>query len=293
MSGRLEGKVAAITGAASGFGATAARRFAAEGAKVVMGDIQLDAGQAIAAEIGDAAVFQECNVTSEDHVSGLVDTAVSTFGKLDIMYNNAGIVGAAGPIATTPADEWHFTLDILINGVFYGVKHAARVMVPNEAGSIINMASTAGILGGQGPHAYATSKHAVIGLTKNTAAELARYGIRVNAIAPAGMATPWGWAPRRPNDLETTSAAGDVIATQRAPWPPGGCRMLPFGSRAMKRVTPLAIRSRRTLALPSGQGRSLTFLVNTCRLSERPASGVSKANNRLTDNRTPWLPRWG
>ena len=123
-------------------------------------------GQAIAAEIGDAAVFQECDVTSEDHVSGLVDTAVSTFGKLDIMYNNAGIVGAAGPIATTPADEWHFTLDILINGVFYGVKHAARVMVPNEAGSIINMASTAGILGGQGPHAYATSKHAVIGLTK-------------------------------------------------------------------------------------------------------------------------------
>ena len=207
MSGRLEGKVAAITGAASGFGATAARRFAAEGAKVVLGDIQLDAGQAIAAEIGDAAVFQECNVTSEDHVSGLVDTAVSKFGKLDIMYNNAGIVGAAGPIATTPADEWHFTLDILINGVFYGVKHAARVMVPNEAGSIINMASTAGILGGQGPHAYATSKHAVIGLTKNTAAELARYGIRVNAIAPAGMATPMVAGLRGdPNDLETTKA---------------------------------------------------------------------------------------
>ena len=190
MSGRLEGKVAAITGAASGFGATAARRFVAEGAQVVMGDIQAEAGEAIAAELGDAAIFRICNVTREDDVAGLVDAAVSQFGHLDIMYNNAGIVGAAGPISTTPAEEWQFTLDILINGVFYGVKHAARVMIPQASGSIINMASTAGILGGQGPHAYATSKHAVIGLTKNTAAELAQYGIRVNAIAPAGMATP-------------------------------------------------------------------------------------------------------
>ena len=207
MSGRLEGKVAAITGAASGFGATAARRFVAEGAKVVMGDIQVDAGEAIAAELGDAAIFKVCNVTSEDDVAGLVDAAVSEFGRLDIMYNNAGIVGAAGPISTTPAQEWQFTLDILINGVFYGVKHAARVMIPQGAGSIINMASTAGILGGQGPHAYATSKHAVIGLTKNTAAELAQYGIRVNAIAPAGMATPMVAGLRGdPNDLESTKA---------------------------------------------------------------------------------------
>lgn len=186
---RLEGKVAAITGAASGFGAAAARRFVAEGAKVVLGDIQEDAGAAIAEELGAAAVFATCNVTDEAHIANLVDTAVSSFGKLDIMYNNAGIVGAVGPIATTPGDEWRFTVDILLNGVFYGCKHAARVMTPQGSGSIISMASTAGILGGLGPHCYTACKHAIVGLTKGVAAELCHYNIRVNAIAPAGMAT--------------------------------------------------------------------------------------------------------
>ena len=127
MMGRLEGKVAAITGASSGFGAAAARLFVAEGCKVALGDIQAEAGAAIAAELGDAAVFTICNVTTEDDISKLVDLAVSEFGKLDIMFNNAGIVGAVGPIATTPADEWKATLDVLLNGVFYGMKHAARV----------------------------------------------------------------------------------------------------------------------------------------------------------------------
>ena len=186
---RLEGKVAAITGAASGFGEAAARRFVAEGAKVVLGDIQDDAGAAVAADLGDSATFVHCNVTSEDDIANLVDTAVSTYGRLDIMYNNAGIVGAVGPIATTPADEWKFTIDILLNGVFYGCKHAARVMAPQGSGSIISMASTAGIMGGLGPHAYTACKHAVVGLTKGVAAELCQYNVRVNAIAPAGMAT--------------------------------------------------------------------------------------------------------
>ncbi|MBT3428290.1 MAG: glucose 1-dehydrogenase [Gammaproteobacteria bacterium] len=189
MSQRLEQKVAAITGAASGFGCAAAKRFVAEGAKVVLGDIQEDAGRALAAELGSKAIFVSCNVTREEDVQNLIDTAVSQFGRLDIMYNNAGIVGSAGPIATTPADEWKFTIDVLLNGVFYGCKHAARVMSEQGSGSIINMASTAGLMGGLGPHAYAASKHAVIGLTKNTAAELCSVGVRVNAIAPAGMAT--------------------------------------------------------------------------------------------------------
>jgi len=186
---RLEGKVAAITGAASGFGASAARRFVAEGAKVVLGDIQEDAGAAIAEELGDAAIFLPCNVTNEEHIANLVDGAVSHFGKLDVMFNNAGIVGAVGPIATTPADEWKFTVDILLNGVFYGCKHAARVMSPQGSGSIISMASTAGILGGLGPHCYTACKHAIVGLTKGVAAELCHSNVRVNAIAPAGMAT--------------------------------------------------------------------------------------------------------
>ena len=187
--GRLDGKVAAITGAASGFGAAAARLFVKEGAKVVLGDIQDDKGRAIAAELGSSAVFVHCNVTSEDDIARLVDTAVSKFGQLDIMYNNAGIVGAVGPIDTTPANEWTRTVDIHLHGTFYGMKHAARVMKPRKTGSIVSMASTAGIMGGLGPHAYCAAKHAIVGLTKNVAAELCHFGIRVNAIAPAGMAT--------------------------------------------------------------------------------------------------------
>jgi NAD(P)-dependent dehydrogenase (short-subunit alcohol dehydrogenase family) len=189
MTLRLEGKVAAITGASSGFGAASARRFVQEGCKVVIGDIQKQAGTALAKELGDAAVYIDCNVTQEDDVAAMVDLAVSHFGKLDIMFNNAGIVGAVGPIDTTPADEWKATLDILLNGVFYGMKHAARVMKPQMSGSIISMSSTAGIMGGLGPHAYCAAKHAVVGMTKNVGAELCRFGIRVNAISPAGMAT--------------------------------------------------------------------------------------------------------
>ena len=190
MGSRLEGKVAAITGAASGFGAATARLFVAEGCKVALGDIQEEAGAAVAAELGDAAVFTRCDVTAEEDVANLVDTAVSAFGKLDIMFNNAGIVGAVGPIDSTPTDEWKATLDILLNGVFYGVKHAARVMKPQESGAIVSMSSTAGILGGLGPHTYTAAKHAVVGLTKSAGAELCRFGIRVNCISPAGMATP-------------------------------------------------------------------------------------------------------
>jgi NAD(P)-dependent dehydrogenase (short-subunit alcohol dehydrogenase family) len=189
MTGRLQGKVAAITGAASGFGAATARRFVAEGCRVVLGDIQEGPAAALARELGAAATFLRCDVTREDDVAALVDRAVSEFGALDVMFNNAGIVGAVGPIATTPAEEWKATLDVLLNGVFYGMKHAARVMKPRTRGSIVSMASTAGIMGGLGPHAYCAAKHAVVGLTKNVSAELCRHGIRVNAIAPAGMAT--------------------------------------------------------------------------------------------------------
>jgi NAD(P)-dependent dehydrogenase (short-subunit alcohol dehydrogenase family) len=190
MTNRLDGKVAVITGAASGIGAATARRFVAEGCRVVLGDIQAKQGQELADSLGNAAVFMTCNVTDEEDVSKLVDLAISTFGQLDIMFNNAGIVGSKGPIYTTPAAEWLATLDILVNGVFYGVKHAARVMREKGSGSIINMSSVAGVIGGLGPHAYTVAKHAVVGLTKSTSAELCSNGIRVNAIAPYSMATP-------------------------------------------------------------------------------------------------------
>lgn len=192
MSKRLEGKVAVITGAASGIGAATAKTYVEQGAKVVLGDIQDDAGAALAeALVGkEHAVFCHCNVTSEVEVQALVDTAVSTFGQIDVMFNCAGIVGAVGPMSTTPADEWKLTIDIMVNGVFYGMKHASRHMKEAGAGSIISMSSTAGVMGGLGPHAYAAAKHAVVGMTKNLAAEMGSFGVRVNCIAPAGMATP-------------------------------------------------------------------------------------------------------
>jgi len=189
MSNRLAGKVAVITGAASGIGEATARRFVEEGCKVVLGDIQIEQGQALAAELGASAAFQQCNVTKEDEVAALIDLAVKQFGQLDIMFNNAGIVGAIGPIDTTIDAEWSATLAVLLNGVFYGMKHAARVMKPQKSGAIISMSSVAGITGGLGPHAYAAAKTAVVGLTKNVAAELCAYGIRVNAIAPYSVAT--------------------------------------------------------------------------------------------------------
>jgi NAD(P)-dependent dehydrogenase (short-subunit alcohol dehydrogenase family) len=190
MSGRLEGKVAAITGAASGIGEATARRFVEEGASVVLGDIQTDLGEALAAELGDAALFRRCDVTVEDDVAGLVDAAVETFGRLDVMMNNAGIVGARGPIAQISAEEFKFTMDVLLTGTFYGMKHAARVMQPQGSGSIISLASTAGVQGGLGPHVYTAAKHAVVGLTKNIASELCRSGVRANCLAPGSVVTP-------------------------------------------------------------------------------------------------------
>jgi NAD(P)-dependent dehydrogenase (short-subunit alcohol dehydrogenase family) len=192
MSKRLAGKVAVITGAASGIGAATAKTYVEQGARVVLGDIQDEAGASLAEALGGSAhaIFRHCNVTSEAEVQALVDAAVSEFGQIDIMFNCAGIVGAVGPMSTTPAEEWKLTIDIMVNGVFYGMKHASRHMKEAGSGSIISMSSTAGIMGGLGPHAYAAAKHAVVGMTKNLAAEVGSFGIRVNCIAPAGMATP-------------------------------------------------------------------------------------------------------
>ena len=192
MDKRLEDKVAVITGAASGIGAATAKTYVDHGARVVLGDIQDEAGESMAAALGGTshAIFRHCNVTSEAEVEALVEAAVSEFGQIDIMFNCAGIVGALGPMSTTPAEEWKLTIDIMINGVFYGMKHASRHMKEAGSGSIISMSSTAGVMGGLGPHAYAAAKHAVVGMTKNLAAEVGGFGVRVNCIAPAGMATP-------------------------------------------------------------------------------------------------------
>jgi NAD(P)-dependent dehydrogenase (short-subunit alcohol dehydrogenase family) len=190
MGDRLAGKTAVITGGASGIGEATARRFVAEGARVVVADIQVDAGRAVVGSLGDAARFHVCDVTDEDQVAAAVDLAVSTWGRLDVMFNNAGIIGAVGPVAETTRDAWLKTIDVLLNSVFYGSKHAARVMVPQGSGSIIATSSIAGVIGGLGPHAYTAAKTAIVGLTKSIASELGPHGVRANAIAPGSIPTP-------------------------------------------------------------------------------------------------------
>jgi NAD(P)-dependent dehydrogenase (short-subunit alcohol dehydrogenase family) len=190
MSGRIAGKVVAITGAASGLGEAAARLMAAEGARVVLADIQDDRGQQLAAELGDDARYVHCDVTLEPDVAAVADTAVREHGRLDCMFNNAGIVGAHGGIDEIPLEEYEFTMAVLLRSVFLGMKHAARVMKPQRSGVILSTTSIGGLHGGLGPHVYGAAKGAVVALTKNVAAELGAWSIRVNAIAPGKILTP-------------------------------------------------------------------------------------------------------
>ena len=186
MSGRLENKVAVITGGASGIGEGTVRRFAAEGAKCVIADIQYERAAELAEELGESEVAVSVDVADESQVKATVEFAVSEFGQLDIMFNNAGILGSVGPISEIDGDGWLRTIDVLLNSVFYGIKHAAKVMIKQGSGSIINTASTAGVRAGLGPHVYTAAKHGVVGLSQSVATELGPHGVRVNVIAPGG-----------------------------------------------------------------------------------------------------------
>jgi NAD(P)-dependent dehydrogenase (short-subunit alcohol dehydrogenase family) len=191
--GILDGRAVLITGAASGIGRATALDAHAEGAKLLLSDVDAAGGEALAAEIaadGGTASFTLCDVTDEAQVEALVAAARERLGGLDGALNCAGILGTVGLTADTAYADWRRILDVDLNGVFLCTKHELRAMAGNGGGSIVNMASAAGLIGWPGAIGYVAAKHGVVGLTKAAALEYADQGIRVNSVCPSYTETP-------------------------------------------------------------------------------------------------------
>ena len=193
---KFAGKVAIVTGGASGMGRATVMRFLAEGAKVMVADLNDANGAetlAVARAQGhaDGIAFLRCDVAKESDVAALVAETVKRFGRLDVAYLNAGVGGAFGPIAETSVEDWDYTFAVLVRSVFLGMKHTSLAMRKlGNGGVILATASIAGMVGGAGPHAYSAAKAAVISLIENVAAELGPHRIRVVGIAPGVISTP-------------------------------------------------------------------------------------------------------
>ncbi|MGV9415899.1 glucose 1-dehydrogenase [Nocardia sp. NPDC003693] len=198
--GRVDGKVALISGGARGMGAAHAQLLVAEGAKVVIGDILDDEGKALADSLGDAARYVHLDVTDPDQWTAAVTEAQTAFGKLNVLVNNAGIVNG-GPLHKFDLDKWRTIIDVNLTGTFLGMRAAVKPMIAAGGGSIINVSSIEGLRGAPWAHGYVASKWAVRGLAKSAALELAAHNIRVNSLHPGLIRTPM--TTDIPDDLVT------------------------------------------------------------------------------------------
>lgn len=220
MMGRLKGQAAVITGGGNGIGRETVLRFLREGAKVVVADLNPENGSRTLELAGDEGHgddvrFVRTDVTAEAEVRAAIECACDEFGRLDCVFNNAGIGGAFGPVTDTEVEEWDFSMEVLVRGVFLGLKHGARVLKrQDEGGALLSTVSVAGLGGGAGSHCYSAAKAAVVNLTRSVALEMAPHRVRVNAIAPGMIMTELFHRGR--------SERGEQFAIGRQPWPDPG-----------------------------------------------------------------------
>ena len=186
---RLKDKVAVITGAGSGMGLAMAKLFVAEGARVVAADWHFDAVEKAAAETGTNVVPFKANVAVEADAVGMIDKAVSEFGRIDILVNNAGVMDLFQSVADVDNEMWRRVLSVNVDGPMFAMRRAVPLMLAQGGGAIVNVASVAGLGGGSAGAAYTTSKHALIGLAQSTAFQYAKMGLRCNTIASGGVST--------------------------------------------------------------------------------------------------------